>query len=397
MDKIFVVVISLITIFSTNAWSATVSGNFEGSNIYSIEEISPNVFTCKMKPDIPSKLNRPNHMYYWFYLKICGAANQTITIKLINCEWMPDHWDNYKPVYSYAKDTNDLSKHDWQKITNTSRSGQTFSFTHTYMHNTVWVALRYPYMYTYLTKYVDSIRANPYVTVESIAKSREDRTVYWIKITDSNTPMPKREILILAREHASEQDGSWVCEGMIKFLLSDDPKAIACRKRAVFMIIPMVNPDAAYYGRNASIVTGNNFGEQFMYGKLEDPEAIGIWGKIKKWINRENTFNICISLHNPHGSEPNVWLWNGGPHSGKRTILHKEIKKYLNAYTTREDSSETFYIGRALQDYYDTVSLGYEINMHAIGKFLKIEDFNNIGGAFVKGICDYYGFQKINR
>jgi len=131
-------------------------GEFESSNIFNIKKISNNHFSMMMRPDEPSDHGYPDHMLYWFYIKITGAKDRRITVDITNIDWMPSHWDNYTPVYTYANDPNDLTEHKWERITNTTRFFKTFSFTHTFTSDTVWVALRYPYTYTYGQMYISS-------------------------------------------------------------------------------------------------------------------------------------------------------------------------------------------------------------------------------------------------
>lgn len=403
MTKPIAIILFLAVLLSTQSLHGEVEvrGDFEGSNIANVARESTDAFTCEMKPDHAE--GQPDHNYYWFYLKVSGAAGRRITIRLTNCLWMPSHWDNYKPVCCYETDPNELKKHKWEKITDASRKGTVFSFTHTYKENTAWVALRYPFMYTYLERYAESIGKNPFVTVETAGSSKEGRKIHWIRVTGPENKKPKKGILVVAREHASEQDGSWVCKGMIDFLISNAPEATACREKAVFVFVPMLDPDASFHGRTRHL--GSKADEivhyiavdlprtQFKGGSFKYPESKSIWErKLQPWVKKGGTWDMCLYLHNPHGSEPNVWLWNGGPKSGERTKVNACVRKYLDSFTTREDSGRTFYTGALMNRLFGTVSLGYEINMHAKGRFLELDDYRRIGAAFVKGIRDYYRF-----
>jgi len=170
-----------------------IEANIEGSNISTVKREKGNQFAITMRPDLPSDYKYPNHTYYWFYFKISGVKNKTITINITNCEWMPNHWDNYKPVYTYSNDPNDLEDHNWNIITNTSRSGKTFTFTHTFAQDSAFIALRYPYNYSRLKKYLLSIEKNIFVSVKALGKTREDREVYALAITDKTVPDSKRK------------------------------------------------------------------------------------------------------------------------------------------------------------------------------------------------------------
>ena len=58
----------------------------------------------------------------------------------------------------------------------------------------------------------------------------------------------KKGVVITARVHPGEAQASWIWQGIIEFLVSDDPDAIAIRKQFIVKIIPMLNPDGVIYG-----------------------------------------------------------------------------------------------------------------------------------------------------
>lgn len=58
----------------------------------------------------------------------------------------------------------------------------------------------------------------------------------------------KKGIVITARVHPGEAQASWIWQGLIEFLISDDPEAVAIRKQFIVKIIPMLNPDGVIYG-----------------------------------------------------------------------------------------------------------------------------------------------------
>ena len=62
-------------------------------------------------------------------------------------------------------------------------------------------------------------------------------------------PEKKRKIVyITARVHPGETPSSYVCQGLIEFLVSSHPIAKVLRENIVFKIIPMLNPDGVYLG-----------------------------------------------------------------------------------------------------------------------------------------------------
>ena len=59
---------------------------------------------------------------------------------------------------------------------------------------------------------------------------------------------PQRTVVFTSRVHPGETPASFVCEGIIDFLLSSDPVAEDLRERFVFLIVPMLNPDGCFLG-----------------------------------------------------------------------------------------------------------------------------------------------------
>ena len=104
-----------------------------------------------------------------------------------------------------------------------------------------------PYNYSQGEQFVDSLRGHPLVSVEKIGQSPEKRNLWLLRITDSSK-QPKKNFLIRARVHTYESGGSYAMEGMVRWLLSDEPYAAAAVRQHVFYVIPMANPDGVHNG-----------------------------------------------------------------------------------------------------------------------------------------------------
>ena len=76
----------------------------------------------------------------------------------------------------------------------------------------------------------------------------------------------KRAVLITSRVHPGETQSSFALEGIVEFLLSDDPRANDLRKSHIFYIVPMLNPDGVIQGNHRTDLNGND-----MNRKWSDP------------------------------------------------------------------------------------------------------------------------------
>ena len=69
----------------------------------------------------------------------------------------------------------------------------------------------------------------------------------------------KKYIIVCARVHPGETIASFIMEGFIKFITSTtNQEAIELRKRIVFKVIPMSNPDGVIVGNYRSSMSGND-------------------------------------------------------------------------------------------------------------------------------------------
>lgn len=66
----------------------------------------------------------------------------------------------------------------------------------------------------------------------------------------------RRSIVITSRVHPGESNASFIVEGILQFLVSDEEVAKYLRNNFVFKIIPMLNPDGVIVGNNRTSLSG---------------------------------------------------------------------------------------------------------------------------------------------
>nr|XP_014341129.1 PREDICTED: cytosolic carboxypeptidase 6 [Latimeria chalumnae] len=111
----------------------------------------------------------------------------------------------------------------------------------------------YPYTYTRLQHYLDSLerRKMEYFRRELLGHSVQQRRLDLLTITNPVNLRPGAEqkvVFFTARVHPGETPSSFVCQGVIDFLVSQHPIAKVLRDHVVFKIAPMLNPDGVYLG-----------------------------------------------------------------------------------------------------------------------------------------------------
>ncbi|CAB1446525.1 unnamed protein product [Pleuronectes platessa] len=58
----------------------------------------------------------------------------------------------------------------------------------------------------------------------------------------------KKLVFLTSRVHPGESPASFICQGVIDFLVSQHPVAQILRDHVIFKIVPMLNPDGVYLG-----------------------------------------------------------------------------------------------------------------------------------------------------
>ncbi|XP_048950464.1 cytosolic carboxypeptidase 6 isoform X8 [Canis lupus dingo] len=111
----------------------------------------------------------------------------------------------------------------------------------------------YPYTYTRFQHYLDGLqkRNMDYFFREQLGQSVQQRQLDLLTITSPDNlreGAEKKVVFITGRVHPGETPSSFVCQGIIDFLISQHPIAHVLREHLVFKIAPMLNPDGVYLG-----------------------------------------------------------------------------------------------------------------------------------------------------
>nr|CAD7194974.1 unnamed protein product [Timema douglasi] len=115
-------------------------------------------------------------------------------------------------------------------------------------------AFSYPYSYSKCQVHLDLLEKKqfPHFHRELLATTVQQRRLDLVTITHpNNMPLGSKKqhvVVILSRIHPGESPASYVCQGLIDFLVSSHPIAQVLRDHVVFKIIPMMNPDGVYLG-----------------------------------------------------------------------------------------------------------------------------------------------------
>lgn len=177
--------------------------------------------------------------------------------------------------------------------------------------DTVWIAHVPPYTPRDLAALLEEVGRSRHAVIEVIGKTVRGRDIHMVTVTDRATPLEdKRGVFLQARQHAWEAGTSWVMEGALRFITSDDPSAVELRKTTVFRFIPMVDVDGCIAGGVRFNVHGYDVNRHWPVVTLQDPEHLRLMPEI--WYTKKAILaaaaqrpgiDLMVNMHNTETGE----------------------------------------------------------------------------------------------
>ncbi|KAM4618110.1 cytosolic carboxypeptidase 2 [Discoglossus pictus] len=206
----------------------------------------------------------------------------------------------------------------------------TFEFPHD--QDTCYFAHCYPYTYSDLQKDLQSMTSDPdrahYCKLRALCRSLAGNTVYLLTITSpSSNPTAtanKKAVVVTARVHPGETNGSWMMKGFLDFLLGDSPDAQLLRDTFIFKVVPMLNPDGVIVGNYRCSLSGRDLNRNYR-SMLKDSFPC-IWhtrAMIKRLLSEREVLLYC-DFHG-HSRKSNVFMYGCNNKSRPETKLHERV------------------------------------------------------------------------
>ena len=178
----------------------------------------------------------------------------------------------------------------------------------------IYFAYCYPYSFTQLDSYLSSL--NHYKDIlrfDEIGKSLEGNSLHMLIITNFTDSFDelanKKSIVFTARVHPGESNGSYVIQGVLEYLLSNDPGAKNLRKHFIFKVVPMLNPDGVIRGNFRMNILGKDLNRMWDE-PTEDtcPTIFNTVKMIKKTLDSRDIYFFC-DFHG-HSNKHNFFLYS---------------------------------------------------------------------------------------
>ncbi|SDP00911.1 Murein tripeptide amidase MpaA [Ralstonia sp. 25mfcol4.1] len=232
--------------------------------------------------DIRLRIRADSHADFrqWFHFRLQGAAGQACRLKFLNageCTY-PDGWRDYRAVASY-------DRAHWFRVP-TQYDGTTMTVDFTPEHDSVWLAYFEPYSDERHLSLLATCQRSPLAKLSHLGSTVDGRDLTCVTL---GQPGPgKKTIWMIARQHPGESMAEWFCEGVLQRLTGTgawqgDPVARKLLDRAVFHIVPNMNPDGSSRGNLRTNAAGANLNREWMQPSEEtSPEVYHVRRAIER-------------------------------------------------------------------------------------------------------------------
>ena len=287
--------------------------------------------SCGPKPDCANtEFENGNRTWFYFGIKCVKDPESKNTVKVLKLTVM--NLNKQSKLYSQGMMPNVLrvpvsasnarSKVGWERLKDipsyhTEDNNFVLSFRVKIDPKCVtYVSFTYPYTYKELQSYLGRVdrkygcadksyedlseSSSIYFHRENVCYSLQQRRIDLLTISGSNGMLNEREsklknlfpssrngtvrpfkfankkvVFLSARVHPGETQSSFVVTGFLKFILRPtDPRAVALRRKYVFKIMPMLNPDGVYNGHYRTDIRGVNLNRVYAKPDLDHHPSI---------------------------------------------------------------------------------------------------------------------------
>ncbi len=289
----------------------TVVTNFEGASAR-VLAVDPATQTIRITPGGSVERGWP----CWWYLRLKGVdVAQPLVLRLIANTPVVTSEGGAKhvklgPDWSLparaAISTNGVA---WEQTPFGERRGNEISYRIQPGASNLWLAWGPPFTLSDAWSFArDAARDHSCATYFMLARSRGNWPVPALQVSEGDLPALRRPVVwVIARQHAWELGGTWVCIGFADWLLSEDQRAKRLRSQSEVFVVPVMDGDR--------VVTGDGGKQSIPQDHNEDwsatphyPEVAAVQKRILASV-KENRMALLVDLHDPNAKARKCGLW----------------------------------------------------------------------------------------
>jgi murein tripeptide amidase MpaA len=267
-----------------------ISSGFESGSIDVLD------LSCAADLRVALRTDSAADVRQWFHFRLSGARGERCTIRFANAAaaTYAGGWPGYSVRASY-----DRSR--WFQVP-TEYDGRTLAVHLQPEYDAIWLAYFEPYPLERHQRLLGVAQASGLAIVERLGASVEGRDLDMLRIGEAGPA--RMPVWIIGRQHPGETMAAWCAEGLLTRLLDrSDPVAKACRERAVFHVVPNMNPDGVAHGNLRTNAAGTDLNRQWQSpDPARSPEVMHVRDRMI-----ETGVSVFIDIHGDEAL-PHVFL-----------------------------------------------------------------------------------------
>lgn len=283
--------------------------SFEGASLARVEAVGETNFRVYLEGQ--QDMRGRNRQATWVCFRMDNVRGRELTITLTG--YLPGEYNdqpaphmNAQAVPVYSQDGQTWQYFSEQAWDDTAKEGTVKIRAE---RDSLWIATIPPYPHSRLVALLGELGELPHVRVETIGRSVHGRDLPLVTVTNFGVPDAKKKTLWLqSRQHAWESLTSFIEEGAMKFVASDDSAARGLRDECVFVFTPMLDPDGCATGKVRFNANGYDVNRHWDEVDLRDPQwlrlAPEIWypkKAVRDFVASGRRVDLMINLHNTIG------------------------------------------------------------------------------------------------
>ena len=318
--------------------AVTLTAGFEAGNVAGSEWIAEDHVQVLVtgEADQDGRNRQPS----WWYFRLDGVEGKTVTIDIAGLEGEYNYHKhdgsglrNTRPAYSIDNEQwRTVESAEW--LTNPSRlriripAGEA---------KQLWVARQPPYTFARLQQLLDELGSRPMLRRQILETTPQGRALELLTVTDPQVPdEEKRVVWLMARQHSWESGTSWALEGALRFSTSEEPAAQQLRRRTVYKILPMADPDGVARGGVRFNHNGYDLNRNWDTATQDKmPEIFAMRRAMRNWLDSSHGIDLFLTLHNTESSSYVSGALGRSPDGEMARFIHDELTKRTHFHSPK--------------------------------------------------------------
>ncbi|XP_070828118.1 cytosolic carboxypeptidase 2 [Chaetodon trifascialis] len=320
---------------------------FESGNLQKAVQVGVYDYELTLRTDMYTKKHTQ-----WFYFRVRNMkAGVTYRFTIINLMKSSSLYSQGMRPLLYSERAANEKSVGWQRtgsniryyrncIQNTKDNNSstvalhslTWTLQFPYDSDTCYLAHCYPYTYSHLQRYLRSISSNPavasYCSVRVLCHSLAGNAVYVVTVTSRGggrvKGRTKKAVVVTARVHPGETNGSWMMEGFLDFLLGDSEDAQLLRDTFVFKVVPMLNPDGVVVGNYRCSLAGRDLNRNYKTLLRDSFPCVWHTRNMVERLVAETDVALYCDFHG-HNRKNNVFMYGCNNRDDASVKLHERV------------------------------------------------------------------------